>query len=189
MILVLHFYLVWSCSLSPTLCISGEHEIVFSKFQWKLCMPKFTLMLAYSRVNPCFERCFLVCVCVYMYISHDSLWESAVHPDLEIRDFYGAPLSSSGNHHFFRKATLTALLHCPYSLTLSSSWYYFIFFTHIFLISFFLPLFSFSFFLFLAQCFFFFILLPQWTQLRKKFQYIILFSIPRSYSIIWMYGT
>ena len=71
-----------------------------------------------------------VCVCdIYIYIM--TLWECAIHPDLEIRDFYGVPLFSKGNHHFFRKATLTALLHCPYSLTLFSSWYYFIFFTHI----------------------------------------------------------
>ena len=121
-------------------------RLCFPSFQWKLCMPKFTLILAYFRVNPCFERWFLVCVCIYI-IYHDSLCECAMHPDLEIRNFYGAPLFSSGNHHFFRKATLTALLHCPYSLTLSSSWYYFIFFTYFF--------FLFSFLYFPFRSFFF----------------------------------
>ena len=101
-----------------------------------------------------FRECVCICVCVcvwYIYIYIMTLWECAIHPDLEIRDFYGAPLFSKGNHHFFRKATLTALLHCPYSLTLFSSWYYFIFFTHIIFLFFPSSLF---FPLFLAQCLF-----------------------------------
>lgn len=67
-----------------------------------------------------------------------------------------------------------------------------LFSSHIF--SFFFPssLFLFLLFFFLDQCFFFFfffIHLPKWTQLRKEFQYIIPFSIPGSYFIIWLYRT
>ena len=142
----------------------------------KLCFPSFSgnylcqssLWYWHTLGLPHFERCFLLCacvcvcgcgcVCVYIYIYiyiciyHDSLWECAIHPDLEIRDFYGAPLFSSSNHHFSRKATLTALLHCPYFLTLSSSWYYFIFFTHIFFL--FFPSSIFFPFFFLPNAFF-----------------------------------
>ena len=172
--LSLHFRRTWDCVFQVS---SGNCVCQSSLWYWH------TLGL-----TPLLEDDFW-CVCIYI-IYHDSLWECAMHPDLEIRNFYGAPLFSSGNHHFFRKATLTALLHCPYSLTLSSSWYYFIFFTYFFFLFSFLSFpFPSFFFSWPVLFLFFFIHLPKWTQLRKEFQYIILFSIPGSYFIIWLYIT
>ena len=176
MILILDFYLVWSCSLAPILCISGEYEIVFSKFQWKLFMPKFTLILAYSRVTPFWKMLFAVCmcvcvgvgvcVCIYIYIyiyvyimtlsenvPYTLIWKSGI--------FMGLPYSQAAiiisPERQLWQLFYTVLTSSP-SLALDTI----LFSSPTYFFSFFLPL---SFFLSFSCPMPFFIHLPKWTQL------------------------